>query len=71
MALGGEGFESIEAVYRGSFFLFDGDDYSFNMIGLKKFVGEKSAISIDIGLGERPPDFLDSFVFAVGYKSAF
>lgn len=69
---GGTGLEGIELGYKGSFCLFDdAEDYSFNMFSVKKMIGKKGAITLDVGSGERPPEFVDYFIFSVGYTSAF
>jgi hypothetical protein len=41
------------------------------MFSAKMMVGKKGAITLDLGSGERPPEFADSFLLKVGYRSAF
>ena len=62
----------LEMSYSGEFNLFGGDDnFTFNQLTVKKFVGEKGALVFDLGTGELPPDFVDQFRFGASYKKAF
>jgi len=62
----------IEMSYSGEFNLFGGsDNFMFNQLTLKKFVGEKRALVFEVGAGELPPLFESEFRFGVSYAKAF
>ncbi|MHC5058539.1 MAG: hypothetical protein ACYTKD_28100 [Planctomycetota bacterium] len=62
----------VEMSYAGDFNLFGGDDnFTFNQLTVKKFVGEKGALVFNVGTGELPPDFVDQFRFGASYAKAF
>ena len=62
----------LEMSYGCEFNLFGGNEnFSFNQLTVKKFVGEKGALVFDLGTGELPPDFVDQFRFGASYTKAF
>jgi len=62
----------LEMSYSGELNLFGGDDnFMFNELTLKKFVGEKGALVFDVGGGELPPTFESQFRFGASYVKAF